>query len=330
MWIFNAWVYKILDHQGHIFRHTQGRVGCFIAASILTWQFGVSNRTMTSYRDYFPDKWLKYLPFESGGGIIYPFTIFFEWGMRNYQRSEWKSFEHRSFFPHSDKFKVKVAIVEDDIQLLKTVVDRRKNPIDGLVDDYKGVTALSLAASLGRLQTIEYLLDLGADLNAAGSHKETPLMKAVVHRQLDAIKLLVNLGAYLQAVDEFGYTAADKARNRGYDNIAEYLDNSTQRERLVNVNPVTPKLESYAFLKEDSPLAFYKQTNLDSFYICQEYPFFAKTQGFLLYLFGNYRVPHIGEWLKPHLEYNLLDDRGSSDQEFFSFGELLEAGMENK
>jgi hypothetical protein len=318
------WYAKLIDSEGFPFRYTKGSVGCVIAASIVAWQVGVYNRTLTSYRDYFPDKMLKYLAFESGGGIIYPFTILFEMGLRTYQRTEWKSFEHRSYYPHSDKFKVKVAVVEDDLGLLKTVVDRKKHPIDAVVDDHKGVTALGLAAVLGRLQVIEYLVDLGASLDAVGRHLETPLMKAVVHRQLDAIKLLVNLGSDINAVDEFGYTAADKARNRGYNNIAEYLDKCTQQERPVNVNPITPKLESYSFLKEDSPLSFTKQTDISSLYIGQVYPFYAKSQGFLLYFFGNYTVPSLDTWLKPYLTINTQDDKGSSDQDLLTFGKMIE------
>jgi hypothetical protein len=55
----------------------------------------------------------------------------------------------------------------------------QKTPIDAVVDDDKGVTALGLAAVPGRLQVIEYLVDLEASSEAVGRHEVMALMKAV-------------------------------------------------------------------------------------------------------------------------------------------------------
>jgi hypothetical protein len=47
-----------------------------------------------------------------------------EMGLKTYQRTKGKS-----YYRHSDKFKVKLAFIEDDLSLLKTVVDCKKHPL---------------------------------------------------------------------------------------------------------------------------------------------------------------------------------------------------------
>ncbi len=54
---------------------------------------------------------------------------------------------------------------------------------------------LHVAASWGDCEAISMLVDAGADINARGERGFTPLMEAVVQGRIDAVRLIVHLGA---------------------------------------------------------------------------------------------------------------------------------------
>ena len=53
----------------------------------------------------------------------------------------------------------------------------------------------------------EYLINLGADVNAKDNFGRTPLMEVADNGYFDVVKLLILNGADIQAVDESGNTA---------------------------------------------------------------------------------------------------------------------------
>jgi ankyrin repeat protein len=78
----------------------------------------------------------------------------------------------------------------------------------GEVEDFRGtrvnspdivgvnaVRPLHVAASWGDCEAIMLLVDAGADINAQGECGFTPLMEAVVQGRVDAVRLLLSLGA---------------------------------------------------------------------------------------------------------------------------------------
>lgn len=72
----------------------------------------------------------------------------------------------------------------------------------------RGETALYLAAYTNKVDIVDYLVQSGADINQ--KHRVTfwtPLMVATRAKQIEAIQLLVRLGADLEATDEVGCTA---------------------------------------------------------------------------------------------------------------------------
>ena len=79
-----------------------------------------------------------------------------------------------------------------------------------------GMTALHLAAMKGQTEALRTLVQqLGADLTAKAMGGVTPLHVAVTNTRLEAIKVLVELGAALNAKDFQGGTALHAAANLG-------------------------------------------------------------------------------------------------------------------
>jgi ankyrin repeat protein len=85
---------------------------------------------------------------------------------------------------------------------------------------------LQRESAAGNLEAVRSLLDGGVDLNTyyGAPHGWSPLMAAAYHGHLAVVRLLVERGARLDAiqVDRWG-TALDIAREAGRDEIAAYL-----------------------------------------------------------------------------------------------------------
>jgi len=84
-------------------------------------------------------------------------------------------------------------------------------------------TALIYAAAGGSAQATALLLDRGLDVNARYKHDLTVLMWAAGYGKLECIKLLLERGAEPNLRDDRGKTAADIAREQGYQDVAALL-----------------------------------------------------------------------------------------------------------
>jgi ankyrin repeat protein len=99
----------------------------------------------------------------------------------------------------------------------------------------EGGTPFYLAAFVGDAATMRLLLSLGADPAATAKGGTTPLMVAAglahhEHRSrvtessfLDAVQVLVELGADVNAVEDEGWTALHAATLAGHETVARYL-----------------------------------------------------------------------------------------------------------
>ena len=89
--------------------------------------------------------------------------------------------------------------------------------------NYNGETALHRAAQSGNNEIIDILFAAGADLNTPDFSGRTPLMQAVISERRFAVERLAALGAYLNWRDKNGESALTIAERRKFKPIADFL-----------------------------------------------------------------------------------------------------------
>jgi serine/threonine protein kinase len=110
----------------------------------------------------------------------------------------YRSINHRAFF-----------------NLLDAAHDGRNTALLKAIDsgtsvdskDFRGTTALALAATQGDIEMIRTLLARGANINVQSDHGATPLMLAVTNRQTDAARFLIEHQADVRLSNSDGRTA---------------------------------------------------------------------------------------------------------------------------
>lgn len=94
--------------------------------------------------------------------------------------------------------------------------------------------ALMAATNYGQMEVIKFLLkQKGADVNAHYDKGYTPLMAAALESKYEITKYLIEEGADIQVVDEFGYKALNYAKSGGDTriiNLIESLSNTIETE----------------------------------------------------------------------------------------------------
>src|SRR5262245_10294394 len=81
-----------------------------------------------------------------------------------------------------------------------------------------GTTALHRASQGGHAAVVEYLLSIGANVNARDMHGRTPLILAAgsgTKQRIDLVRLLLSRGAFVNAVDTDGNSALFAAIRNG-------------------------------------------------------------------------------------------------------------------
>ena len=74
------------------------------------------------------------------------------------------------------------------------------------------------------------------------------------------MKVLLLNGASKDLKDKYGYTAEKKAIKRGFHNIADYI-RSVPSSQKIRLTPITQYLESFDYLKKQSGMQLYENTN---------------------------------------------------------------------
>lgn len=87
-----------------------------------------------------------------------------------------------------------------------------------------GEMPIHVAASRGRADEINALLEGGADVNASGELGNTPLHEAVMQNRIEAAKLLLERGADPHRTNEFGGSPLDAARARQNRRLVRLLE----------------------------------------------------------------------------------------------------------
>ena len=84
-------------------------------------------------------------------------------------------------------------------------------PIGVMSHDRMGDTPLHFACWSNNLEAVKLLLEAGANVNAKGEAEDTPLHVAVTVGNVTMVQFLLAHGASWQDIDAFGYTALQSA-----------------------------------------------------------------------------------------------------------------------
>ena len=114
------------------------------------------------------------------------------------------------------------AAEKGNIERIKELMDY----IDINTKDTYRINALMHALIFNNLESVEFLLENGADVNSIDYEYQTPLIYAVQKNNAEIVKLLISKGADINFKDARNRTALDIAKSKGYDDIAEILENA--------------------------------------------------------------------------------------------------------
>lgn len=89
---------------------------------------------------------------------------------------------------------------------------------------YLGCTALHVAALHNKLRIVDQLLMAGADVNVSASDGTTPLICAAAWQNAEVVEFLLLKGADRWRKNDRGDTAAEAAREQGYDDLADFIE----------------------------------------------------------------------------------------------------------
>jgi ankyrin repeat protein len=104
----------------------------------------------------------------------------------------------------------------------------KKLAAKGAAINRAGWTPLHYAASGPEPLVLAWLLDQGADINAASPNRTTPLMMAARYGNEDGATLLLARGADARLRNDLGLSAADFARTGGREALADKLGKLAQ------------------------------------------------------------------------------------------------------
>jgi hypothetical protein len=87
-----------------------------------------------------------------------------------------------------------------------------------------GYTALMMAANGGQEEAVRMLVEAGAEVNAKDKHGNSPVMFAAQHGHDNIVRLLLDRGADRSVRGTHGKSAADLAREKGHESTVRLLE----------------------------------------------------------------------------------------------------------
>lgn len=114
-----------------------------------------------------------------------------------------------------------IAARNNDLQSARFLIESGANPSTAARDD--GSTPLMEFAQRGNLEAVTMLIEAGADVDAGDNTGQTALIRAVRQRQIRTIEALLGAKADVEMPDYQGQTAIDVARNLRYRRVENLL-----------------------------------------------------------------------------------------------------------
>ncbi len=120
-----------------------------------------------------------------------------------------------------------IACQYNHLSVVKYLHEELKADIE--LPDQWGNTPLMWACSVHAIETVEYLIKIGANIEAKNDREETPIIKGATN--IKTVQLLVKAGADIKHKDKYGFSAIHSAI---FVEVVQYLV-----EHGANINDIT-------------------------------------------------------------------------------------------
>eukprot|EP00040_Diaphanoeca_grandis_P010975 m.56201 g.56201 ORF g.56201 m.56201 type:complete len:320 (-) comp22204_c0_seq1:33-992(-) len=134
--------------------------------------------------------------------------------------------------PESDEASIRLffTVRKQDIQGVEAAMAEGAD-VDYAHPKYNTMTSLMNACCENWMEGVELLVTrYNANVNLGNAKGDTPLMKAIIHKHIEMVALLIQKGANVHAVSEFGCTPSSYAIQTGVTKICELVENEKQRQ----------------------------------------------------------------------------------------------------
>lgn len=145
--------------------------------------------------------------------------------------------EHGADVVMNNAFKpLHAAVYSNDCETMEVVIEllEKAGVLNAInVQDSSGQTALYESAKIGALNSMDTLVEYGADVNIPDGRGMTPLMAAVEERELNAVDALLDSGANVNAVrNGYSGTALTMAVRTNYNELFSSPHHQDEKVKL--------------------------------------------------------------------------------------------------
>lgn len=109
-----------------------------------------------------------------------------------------------------DTSKLVWSIKNGDLDSVKEIIEHEKLDVNSMID---GRRPIHYAADYGQKEIIEYLIQLGANVNSLDKHGISALLAAIWEGHIECCRLLISKGAKIDGRTPDGMSYIDAAEN---------------------------------------------------------------------------------------------------------------------
>ncbi|KAK3226395.1 hypothetical protein Dsin_006257 [Dipteronia sinensis] len=131
-----------------------------------------------------------------------------------------------------------VAVRNGDLETIEAMVETHDPTIFATARGHSRQSALHMAAMLGRIEVLSFLLDrvsFFSNPDVLNRYKQTPLMLAAIHGKISCVKKLIESGAFILKFDsQFGRTCLHYAAFYGRSDCLEAILAAARTSRIAD------------------------------------------------------------------------------------------------